>query len=151
VNVPVGIENLALAFSRQDVEDQGRFIDALLREVDGYLLLDLHNIYCQSENFGVPVIDLVKTYPLGRVLEIHVSGGSWSEHGGAKVRRDTHDGRAPEAVFEALPAVLPLCPKARFVIFEKLPGSFQDSADAAGFREDYLRMKSQVNLAKAAA
>jgi uncharacterized protein len=151
VDAPVGIENLALAFSKQDVADQGRFIDELLRDVDGYLLLDLHNIYCQSENFGVPMLEIIKTYPLKRVLEIHVAGGSWSEHGEHRIRRDTHDGRAPEAVFEALPDVLALCPNAQFVIFEKLPWSFQNEADAVGFREDYLRMKAQVTLAKAAA
>ena len=144
--VPVGIENLALAFSRKDVEDQGRFVEELLEETDGYLLLDLHNIYCQSENFGVPMLDLVKTYPLERVLEIHVSGGSWS----GPVRRDTHDGRVPDAVFDALPATLALCPDAKFVIFEKLPQSFATDADAADFRDDFRRMKAMVNRVKAA-
>jgi uncharacterized protein (UPF0276 family) len=153
VNCPVGIENLALAFSKRDVAEQGVFIAEMLRAVDGYLLLDLHNIYCQSVNFGVPMLDLVKTYPLKRALEIHVAGGSWSAHGAAhaRVRRDTHDGRVPEEVFEALPAVLALCPKARFVIFEKLPQSFKNKKDAEGFREDFLRMKSMVTRAKAAA
>ncbi len=151
VDAPVGIENLALAFSKKDVADQGRFIDELLREVDGYLLLDLHNIYCQSENFGVPVLDIVKTYPLDRVLEIHVAGGSWSEHGDLRVRRDTHDGRVPDAVFDALPKVMALCPNTRFVILEKLPWSFTDEDEAQGFRDDYLRLTSMVTHAKAAA
>ena len=153
VDCQVGIENLALAFSKRDVAEQGVFIAEMLREVDGYLLLDLHNIYCQSVNFGVPILDLVRTYPLKRVLEIHVSGGSWSQHRAkrAKVRRDTHDGRVPEEVFEALPAVVDLCPMARFVILEKLPQSFRTRADALGFRKDFLRMKSMVSRAKAAA
>lgn len=153
VDCRVGIENLALAFSKRDVAEQGVFIAEMLRDVDGYLLLDLHNIYCQSVNFGVPILDLARTYPLERVLEIHVSGGSWSQHGAkrAKVRRDTHDGRVPEEVFEALPAVLALCPKARFVIFEKLPQSFKTKADAEGFRADFRRMKTTVTRAKAAA
>ncbi|TAL31200.1 MAG: DUF692 family protein [Alphaproteobacteria bacterium] len=151
VKVPVGIENLALAFSKQDVASQGVFIDEMLRAVDGYQLLDLHNIYCQSVNFGVPVLDLVKTYPLSRVLEIHVSGGSWSEHGKMKVRRDTHDGRVPQELFDALPAVLKLCPRARFVIFEKLPQSFKTKADTTGFRDDFMQLKALVPREKAAA
>ncbi|MEZ0225789.1 MAG: DUF692 family multinuclear iron-containing protein [Alphaproteobacteria bacterium] len=151
VKVPVGIENLALAFSKQDVASQGVFIEEMLRAVDGYLLLDLHNIYCQSINFGIPIIDLVKTYPLGRVLEIHVAGGSWSEHGKMKVRRDTHDGRVPKELFDALPSVIKLCPKAQYIIFEKLPQSFKTKADTAGFRDDFMQLKSVVTRAQKAA
>ena len=116
----------------------------MLSPVNGYLLLDLHNVYCQSVNFGVPMMDMVKTYPLDLVEEIHLSGGSWSEHAGSKVRRDTHDGRLPQEIVDILPTVIALCPKLKFVLFEKLPGSFESDADAAGFREDYLRMKAAV-------
>jgi uncharacterized protein (UPF0276 family) len=144
----VGIENLALAFSKQDVLEQGRFIEELLHDVDGYLLLDLHNIYCQSVNFGIPMLDLVKTYPLARVLEIHVSGGSWSEHGGQQVRRDTHDGRLPDALLEALPAVMALCPNLRFIFLEKLPHSFESDDDVIGFQQDYRRLKETVHHAR---
>src|SRR5262245_38164176 len=76
---PVGLENLAFAFGRQDVADQGGFLDELLAPVDGFLLLDLHNLYCQSCNFGLSIEELLDLYPLGRVRELHVSGGSWSK------------------------------------------------------------------------
>lgn len=145
----VGIENLALAFSERDVETQGGFISELLEDVDGYLLLDLHNIYCQSCNFSLDMLALAKTYPLDRVEEIHVSGGSWSEQEGSwdRIRRDTHDGRLPDEVLDVLPDVIALCPNLKCVIFEKLPQSFKIDADATGFRADFRRMKQAVQNA----
>jgi uncharacterized protein (UPF0276 family) len=44
--VPVGLENLAFAFGIDDVRAQGDFLDLLLEPVDGFILLDLHNVYC---------------------------------------------------------------------------------------------------------
>lgn len=142
----VGIENLALAFSKQDVADQGQFIDELLQDVDGYLLLDLHNIYCQSVNFDVPMMDLVKTYPLSRVHEIHVSGGSWSEVKGRRICRDTHDGRVPDEILAVLPQVAQLCPQLKYVLLEKLPQSFATDQDAVDFRDDYRKVQYAVAL-----
>lgn len=49
-DVPVGLENLALALGPEDVDVQPAFLEALLAPVDGFLLLDLHNLLCQAEN-----------------------------------------------------------------------------------------------------
>lgn len=145
VGCEVGIENLALAFSVTDVIDQGKFISGMLDEVDGYLLLDLHNLYCQSVNFSIPLFDLAKTYPLARVREIHVSGGSWSEGGrGRKIRRDTHDGRVPDEILASLPDVIRCCPRLAGVIFEKLPQSFRTADDTGGFIADFTKVRHAV-------
>ena len=77
IGAPVGLENLALAFGQEDVAAQPGFIDELLAPLDGFLLLDLHNVYCQAENFGVDAETLMRRYPLERVRELHVAGGSW--------------------------------------------------------------------------
>jgi uncharacterized protein (UPF0276 family) len=149
---PVGIENLALAFSQQDVADQGRFISELLAPVDGYLLLDLHNIYCQSQNFDIPMLEIIKSYPLARVVELHVAGGSWSEQGGRRIRRDTHDGEVPQDILDVLPVVAALCPNARFAMLEKLPQSFTTAEDDENFRADFGRLQDAVKgVARAAA
>jgi len=76
--VHVGLENLAFAFNITDVINQGKFIKEILEEVDGVLLLDLHNLYCQIENFNLNTNEILNTYPLQRVRAIHISGGSWS-------------------------------------------------------------------------
>ena len=104
--IPVGLENLATALAPEDVHEQGAFVDALLQPVDGFVLLDLHNLYCQAVNFGVDAVALLETWPLHRVREFHVSGGSWTSPGGARFRRDTHDAPVPREVLELLPLAL---------------------------------------------
>ena len=76
VGGPVGLENLAPVFGRRDADEQGQFIDALLAPTDGFLILDLHNVYCQAVCLGVSVRGLIERMPLDRVRELHVAGGS---------------------------------------------------------------------------
>ena len=145
----VGLENLAFAFGRQDVAEQGRFLDQLLEPVHGFLLLDLHNLYCQSCNFGIPIGELLDLYPLPRVRELHVSGGSWSRvtaegRAGDQVRRDTHDGPVPEEVFAAVPLALARCPQVMAVIFERLGGTLASPQEEAAFRDDFRRLRRVV-------
>ena len=126
---PVGLENLAFAFCIDDVHRQGEFIDKLITSVDGFLVLDLHNIYCQIENFEVSAGELLDSYPLSKVHELHLSGGSWSHSASGKrhaVRRDTHDAGVPMEVFELTALALKLCPKIEFVILERLGNTMFD-------------------------
>jgi uncharacterized protein (UPF0276 family) len=150
-HLPIGLENLAFAFHRQDVDDQGRFLEALLEPVDGFLLLDLHNLYCQSCNFGVSLDQLLTSYPLHRVRELHVAGGSWSVPrtglNVAPVRRDTHDGAVPEELFDWLPTVLARCPNVEAVILERMGGTLTPDDDEP-FRSDYRRLREVVHASR---
>ena len=151
---PVGLENLALAMSRDDVLEHGEFLDQLLEPTDGFLLLDLHNLYCQSQNFDVPADELVRALPLHRVREIHVSGGSWStvntRVGPRPFRRDTHDGAIPRDVFSMLEFALPRCPRLEVVFVERLGQTLRASSDVEQYREDYQRVWSVVAAAEPA-
>jgi uncharacterized protein len=145
--IPLGLENLALAFGFQDLVDQGRFIAELIRPVDGFLLLDLHNLYCQTHNFNVDPLLLMKSYPLDKVREIHVSGGSWSIPSSSSkkvIRRDTHDERIPQEVFDLVKLALPLCPNVKAVIFEQLGNALTNEASRSFYRQDFLYLKSVV-------
>lgn len=133
----VGLENLAFAFGRRDLLDQGPFLSDLLEAVDGYLVLDLHNLWCQVQNFGVAAGALLARYPLDRVRVVHVSGGSWSMAQGRPWRRDTHDGAVPEEVLALLPTALGLCPRVEAVVLERL------EADAT-LEPEFLRIKRIV-------
>jgi uncharacterized protein (UPF0276 family) len=147
--LPVGLENLAFAFCKQDVLDQGTFLDELLDEIDGFLILDLHNIYCQSANFNIDPADILCSYPLERVVEIHISGGSWSHSlsGNRKaVVRDTHDGRVPSEVFELVSTVLHQCTNLRYVVMERIGGSLFDVCEQSAFRADYDRLSELVKV-----
>ncbi len=147
VACPVGIENLAHAFSLEGVKQQGEFIDRLLEPVNGVLLLDIHNLYCQSINFGVPMAELAAAYPLDRVREIHVSGGSWSKAtcGGHQFRRDTHDGPMPEELLAFLPWCLAACPALEVVIFERL---FRDGRGEFEAADDFRRLAKAIRVAR---
>lgn len=144
---PVGMENLAFAFSIEDVRGQGGFLDELLEPVEGFLLLDLHNIYCQLCNFNCDADELLDSYPLSRVRELHLSGGSWSESqfGEPKiVRRDTHDNSVPEEVFGLLKTAIDRCPNLEAVILEQLGTALETAAQQEQYRADFMRMREVI-------
>ncbi len=136
-NRPVGLENLALAFSPVDVDVQPQAIEAMLEATDGYLVLDLHNLWCQAVNFERDPVALLHGYPLHRARVLHVSGGSWS----GRFRRDTHDARVPEPVFTLLEEALAHCPGLEAVILEQLGPTLSDPVAAQGYRDDFMRLR----------
>jgi uncharacterized protein (UPF0276 family) len=156
----IGLENLALAFNKGDAMQQGGFLEELLQPFDGFILLDLHNLYCQMENFGLSADELLGTYPLERVREIHISGGSWSQSQAAqtkrkskqtlapasvtKIRRDTHDNEVPNEVLDLLPLVLTNCPNVEAVILERIGGTMTNAEQQARFREDYRALAKLI-------
>jgi uncharacterized protein (UPF0276 family) len=139
--VPVGLENLAMALSPDDVMSQPSTITEVLECVDGYLVLDLHNLWCQAVNFDRDPVALMECYPLERAAVLHVSGGSWSMHGESRLRRDTHDARVPEDVFALVPEALARCPRLEVAILEQLGPTLADSALSEGYQRDFLRLK----------
>lgn len=144
---PVGLENLAFAYSLEDVKAQGDFLDTLLEPINGFIILDLHNFYCQLYNFGLTFEELITLYPLDRVKEIHLSGGSWQDSAltpRKKVRRDTHDDAVPEEVFHLLEKVMPLCPNLGYVVLEQIGTGLKTENDRSQFRQDFERMRTLV-------
>lgn len=144
---PVGLENLAFAYTPEEVWRQGDFLDRLLTPVNGFLILDLHNLYCQLYNFQLTFENLIQAYPLQRVREIHISGGSWEATKNAPdqpIRRDTHDDRVPEAVFDLLSKALPILPNLKYVVLEQLGLGLDTAAQQEQFRSDFNRMRQIV-------
>lgn len=145
----VGLENLAFAFSREDVLLQGAFLEALLQDQpQSFLLLDLHNLYCQATNFGIDALELLATYPLERVVEIHMAGGRveprLSRSSLDDLRRDTPDCPVPEELFDLLGHCLSVLPNLAYVIYERLGTAFVDEIDRQCFQSDYLRLADMV-------
>lgn len=150
VEIPVGVENLAFSFSVDDVKEQGAFLSQLVEDIDGFLILDLHNIYCQSCNFEINMWEIINMYPLEKVKEIHLSGGSWQEsaYGKKPVRRDTHDDHIPEAIFEILPEVLSQCQNLEYTIVERLGHTLNTQTDQQIFFDDFKRVKEITDTAE---
>lgn len=145
---PVGLENLALAFSRRDVEEQPDFLDALLEPHGGHLLLDLHNLLCQAENFEIPPLELLHRYPLARVRELHLAGGELShpvsDPRKRAFRRDSHMDHLPEGVFTLLAEALVSCPNLEALFFEHADGVLSRARDVAQLDSDFRRARELV-------
>ena len=140
---PIGLENLAFAYSIEEVKWQGDFLSQLLAPVNGFIILDLHNLYCQMHNFDISKEAILALYPLDQVREIHISGGSWEStkitpH--KKVRRDTHDNKVPQQVFDLLLHVLPLCSNLKYVVMEQLGTALKTPTEQHQYQQDYDKM-----------
>lgn len=144
---PVGLENLAFSYSLDEVKRHGAFLEELVAPLNGFIILDLHNLYCQLHNFSLDFEALIGLYPLDRVREIHISGGSWELTAldpGRRVRRDTHDDTVPEEVFALLQKTIPLCPQLKYVVMEQLGAGLQNPESRNGFYHDFVKMEAIV-------
>ncbi len=150
-NVTVGLENLALAFSKEDIQAQGRLLKETLTTTNGFLVLDLHNLYCQMVNFNLTLSEILFYYPLELVEELHISGGSWWEpeqtHS-RRIRRDTHDGSVPPQVMALIGEVVPLCPALKWIILERMGGTICTREDESEFVQQYMEIRQRVKSAK---
>ena len=149
VELPIGLENLALAWSADDAFAQADFLGEVLERTRGFLLLDAHNLHCQVRNFGVDPLEWLARVSFERVREVHVSGGS--EHAVARpsdatFRRDTHDDDVPDDVFALAEAILARASRVELVVFERLPGT---AIDLARYRADARRLHALVHRAHA--
>jgi len=145
---PIGLENLALAFSDDDVDAQPAMLSRVLDACDGVLLLDLHNLWCQAINYGRDPRELAARYPLARVRQLHVAGGTWSDSAyGPPFRRDTHDALVPDDVLALLAWIVPRCPALEAVILERLPGALGDEPARAAWRDEWRALDEVVRTA----
>ena len=144
---PVGLENLAFSYSLEEVKRHGDFLNQLLEPINGFIILDLHNFYCQLHNFDLEYEELIQLYPLEKVREIHISGGSWEDSDlrpKKKVRRDTHDDQVPDEVFFLLEKTMSRCPNLKFVVMEQLGFGLNTDGKQKNFQSDFFRLNQIV-------
>jgi uncharacterized protein len=118
--VPFLLENPAYYIadlpSDGEIGDDIGLMKAIMERSGCFLLLDLHNIYCNAVNHGTDPLAVIGRVPLDRVMEIHVAGGA-SRDG---FWMDGHNSRVPEPVWELLEYTLPRAAEVRGVVFEML-------------------------------
>jgi hypothetical protein len=141
VGRPLLLENIAYNFVVPGELSEARFICSVLEESGCYLLLDVTNVYTNAANLGFDPVEALDSFPLHRLRQLHVAGGTWE--GG--VLADSHDAQVPDRVWElvrhvarrvTIPAVL-LERDARFPDdFGEILGDLQlaRTAAAAGAR-----------------
>jgi uncharacterized protein (UPF0276 family) len=150
----VGFENSVFYHLHGDPLEEPAFIREILSAPGFHMLLDLHNVYAMSKNFGFDAKEYVRRLPLERVIEIHIAGGqesnpSWLPSGGT-MRLDSHDNEVSEAVWELLEAVAPACPNLRGVTLERMEGTVS-ARDVAPIRDELRRAKRLLKNRDAAA
>ena len=76
----------------------------ILAAVNGALLLDLHNLYANSVNFGFDPYDFIDRMLQEKIHAIHLAGGHWIKAKSTNERRllDDHVHDVPEAVYDLL-------------------------------------------------
>ncbi len=144
---PVGIENLAFAFGREDAVLQAEVVRELCERTGAFVLLDVHNLLCQVENFDLDALALAELYGLHRVREVHIAGGSLAHTAAPPLRpfrRDSHDHDVPDPAFTLLAQVVPRCPALEVVILERSDRSTFTSGEAERHRADFFRVREIV-------
>lgn len=82
VGKPFLIENVTRYITVSDREmDEAQFISSVLEEADCGLLLDLTNIYLNSQYHGFDPYEFLNKIPLQRVAQIHLAGSRVNERG----------------------------------------------------------------------
>jgi uncharacterized protein (UPF0276 family) len=143
----VGLENMAAALAPADATAQAALLDDILAPVDGFCLLDVHNVFTQAANLGLDPLALLATFPCDRVREIHVSGGRWVNIDEQPYRFDGHNGSVPPEVFSLVTTALSYCPHVEVVIFERRDSTIDSEADIVELQADYRRLVEVVRAA----
>ncbi len=91
------LENVSsYAVFRHSTLPEWEFLKAIAEEADCLLLLDVNNIYVNSQNHGFDPHDYLRAIPARRVQQIHLAGHSRN----GELLIDTHDHPVPEPVWE---------------------------------------------------
>ena len=87
------------------------------------LLLDLHNVYVNSVNFGTrwgfDAHQYLARLPLENVHAVHISGGKWIGDAGHRRMLDDHRHDPPDPVYDLLTELASRCPNSLTVILER--------------------------------
>lgn len=116
------MENIAtLIYPPASDLDEPTWLSDTMIAADGKLLLDLHNLFANSMNFGLDPKEFLGRLPMDRIHGVHISGGQWIDAGEAGARRilDDHRHDPPGPVYELLSALAAQCPNRLTVILER--------------------------------
>jgi uncharacterized protein (UPF0276 family) len=85
--------------------DEASWVGEIIGNSASDLLLDLHNLYANSVNFGFDARAFIQQLPGERVAAIHLAGGRWVSANGSRRVLDDHLHDIPDPVYELLTAV----------------------------------------------
>ncbi|MCB1064199.1 MAG: DUF692 domain-containing protein [Verrucomicrobiae bacterium] len=101
---PFALENVTYLFPVPHCPlDEAIFFRRICEETDASLLLDVTNLFNNSQNHGYDVGEFLDRYPLERVSQIHLAGGFLTDQG---TWEDSHSEPVMEPVWELYEEVI---------------------------------------------
>jgi uncharacterized protein (UPF0276 family) len=141
----VGLENSAVYHYFGDPLDEPAFLNEILSASRMHQVLDLHNVWTIALNTGLDPRAYLERIELANVIEMHVSGGAWTDPlwfpGERALRLDSHDGAVPEEVWALLEAYAPRCAQLRGITLERMEGTLQPG-DEQRLRGELARIRA---------
>ena len=135
---PFLLENPARYISYPDEElTEPEFLNCVCQRTGCGLLLDLHNLYCNSINLDLDAYAWLAEVDLNNVVEIHIAGGTMI----GDIYADSHAGACPEEVWALLDHVMPHTPNLRGITFEFHDSYFTKLGDS-GLAEQIARARA---------
>ncbi|HTR38539.1 MAG TPA: DUF692 family protein [Bryobacteraceae bacterium] len=146
------VENIATLIDPPASDlDEPEWINQTLDTSGARLLLDLHNLYANSVNFGALAEKSLARLRLDRVHQVHIAGGKWIEDGEANRRLlDDHLHDPPDPVYDLLTELARRCPNPLTVILER-DGSYPAMAHLLAQLDRARRAMARGRAEKAAA
>jgi uncharacterized protein len=128
INKPFLLENITYYFKIPGSElSEAQFLTRILEAADVGLLLDVCNLYMNSQNHNYDPHEFLKAIPLERVVQLHIAGGV--RHKQKWV--DSHSHPVHKEVFELMEHIVTNAP-VKGILLERdsnFPNSFTGLAD----------------------
>lgn len=106
VGIAPHVENVATLIDPPGSDlDEATWICEIIRNAKIDLLLDLHNLYANSANFGYDSQSFLMQLPSERIASIHLAGGRWVSASDSRRVLDDHLHDIPDPVYELLKEV----------------------------------------------
>lgn len=82
LGVPFALENITYPFQLPGTMSESEFLNKTLEEGECGMLLDLTNVFINSQNHGYDPYEFLESLPLHRVVQVHLAGsvkenGEW--------------------------------------------------------------------------
>lgn len=116
------VENIATLIDPPASDlDEPAWLTETLSASGASLVLDLHNLYANSINFGIRPKQFLARLPPIQIHQVHISGGRWIDDGDLAHRRllDDHLHDPPDPVYDLLADLASRCPNPLTVVLER--------------------------------
>lgn len=105
------------------------FFGRVCERADSGMLLDCAHLAIYQQLHGHPPLTALDQFPLDRVVEMHVAGGTLKQHAGWEYIEDDHTPHVLDATWQIFAEVIPRCPNLRAVVFECERNPLPDTLD----------------------